>query len=57
MALTLSQYTIVALCIGQCSSRSRLRSQHDSETTLATPRYSTSALDRDSVGWRLDDQD
>ncbi|MCI13702.1 hypothetical protein A2U01_0034822, partial [Trifolium medium] len=38
-------------------SMSRLRSQHDSETTLATLRYSASALDCDSVGWRLDDQD
>ena len=53
----LSQYTKVALAIGQCNSRSRLRSQHDSETTLATPRYSASALDRDIVGCRFEDHD
>ena len=57
MALTLSQYTNVALRTGQCSSNKRLRIQQDSETTLATPLYSASALDRERVGCRFDDQE
>jgi len=57
IALTLSQYTKVALWIGKWSSKRRLRSQQDSETTFATPLYSGSALDRDKVGWCLLDQE
>jgi hypothetical protein len=43
--------------MGQCSSKSRLRNQQDSDTILATPRYSASALERDSVGCRLEDHE
>lgn len=57
MTLTLSQYTRVALDIGKWSSSNKLRIQQESETTLATPRYSTSALERDKVGCLLDNQE
>ncbi|KAK4364213.1 hypothetical protein RND71_015571 [Anisodus tanguticus] len=39
------------------SSRRRFRSQHDSDTTLATPRYSASALDLDKVACLFEDQE
>jgi len=57
IALTLSQYTSVALWIRKWSSNRRLRSQQDSETTFATSLYSASALDQDKVGWCLLDQE
>lgn len=41
----------------KCSSRRRFRIQQESETTFATPRYSASALLRDNVAWRLEDQE
>ena len=39
------------------SSYRSCRSQEASATPLATARYSASALDRETVGWRLDDQE
>jgi len=33
------------------------RSQEASATPLATARYSSSALDQETLGWRLDDQE
>ncbi|MCH89781.1 30S ribosomal protein S1 chloroplastic-like, partial [Trifolium medium] len=45
------------LRMGQCNARRRLRNQHDSETTLTTPWYLASALERDNVGCRLEDQE
>nr|GEY80404.1 hypothetical protein [Tanacetum cinerariifolium] len=46
--------TRVAVDNGECSSQRRLRSHAVSATTLATPRYSASALEREIVCWRLD---
>ncbi|CAN7095634.1 unnamed protein product [Brassica rapa subsp. narinosa] len=40
---------MVARCRGQCISRRRLRSQQVSATAFATPLYSASALDLDTV--------
>jgi hypothetical protein len=48
VALMLSQYTTIAFC---------RRSQTDSATQLATARYSASALERETVDWRLEDQE
>lgn len=33
------------------------RSQEASAMAMATPRYSASALDRDTIFWRLEDQE
>jgi len=43
--------------MGKCSSNNKFLIQQDSDTTFATLRYSASALDRESVGWRLADQE
>jgi hypothetical protein len=42
---------------GEPNSRSKLRNQHSSTTILATPQYSTSALEREMVVCRLEDQE
>jgi hypothetical protein len=47
VVVTLSQYTKVARGIWKWRSRRRLRIQHDSETTLATPLHSGSTLERE----------
>ena len=47
----------VVVRIGQWCSRSKFRTQQVSETTLATPRYSASALDLETVGCCLADQE
>nr|GFA55974.1 hypothetical protein [Tanacetum cinerariifolium] len=49
--------TRVAVDNRKCSSQRRLRSQAVSATALATPRYSASALEREIVCWRIEDQD
>jgi hypothetical protein len=50
-------YTSVARLRGVCSSRSSWCSQVASATPLATARYSASALDLETVFWRLEDQE
>jgi len=52
--ITIDQSSVV---IGQCSSNNKFLIQQGSDTTFATPRYSALALDRESVGWRLADQE
>ncbi|KAJ0551376.1 hypothetical protein HanRHA438_Chr07g0320251 [Helianthus annuus] len=46
-----------ALVVYVAPTVSKLRSQQTFETTLATPRYSASALDRDKIGCRFDDHE
>ena len=46
----------IGLVLGQWSSCRSGRSQVDSAMLLATALYSDSALDRETVGWRFDDQ-
>ncbi|KAL0846697.1 hypothetical protein Bca101_019943 [Brassica carinata] len=53
----LSQYTNVAVVMGHLRSRRRFLIQQVSATTLATPLYSASALERETVSWRFEDQD
>jgi len=43
--------------MGKCNSKSKFRNQQDSETTLATPRYFASAVERDKVGSRFEDHE
>ncbi|KAJ9558273.1 hypothetical protein OSB04_012887 [Centaurea solstitialis] len=57
MALTLSQKTTVARERGQYNSSRRFRNQAVSATTLAIPRYSASALERETTCCRLEDQE
>ena len=61
ITLILSQNTKVALGMGQFATLRylettcrRLRSQQDSETTLATSKYSASAQERDKVACRFE---
>jgi len=42
---------------GVCSSDNNWRNQEASATALATARYSASALERETVFWRLEDQE
>lgn len=46
-----------ALVIGQRSSYRRLQIQLVFATALATPRYSASALERETTHWHLEDQE
>jgi uncharacterized Zn-finger protein len=48
---------MVALSTEQCSSPSKFRSQEHSATAFMTPRYSASALERDTVVCCFEDHD
>ncbi|KAJ0513079.1 hypothetical protein HanRHA438_Chr10g0442061 [Helianthus annuus] len=48
---------MVASRVGMCNSRRRLRSQLVSAAVFATPLYSASALERETVCCRFDDQE